>query len=387
MHNNTLSPQLSVYLDLCRFFAAVIVVLAHLTHFGVATGDWVKWLPESGRDAVILFFLLSGYVICYTCHKKNDTLDTYTIARATRIYSVALPVLLITVLVDLIGLQFNPDNYAGLYQYEKLYIYIPLHLGFLGEIWTLSEQPFTLTPYWSLGYEVWYYVLFAALYFYTGTKRFLIFLVLFLFVGYKLWLLFPLWLAGVLLYHYHNRWQLSTLTANLLFYGSLVLYIIYKYFQLDVYLIQFGVELWPFISLALGSAHKYLSDYVVCLLVICHLYAARHVDLTWVMKYQKVIVLLASYTFTLYLVHAPVMLTISYNTDINTDSVIPTLVVLVLVAFITWGVGLVTEKRKHRFKPPILWVSNLVVSLVNKLPWLKGILTPNKDIHKVKVRE
>ena len=376
MNNQKMTLQLSVYLDLCRFIAALVVVFAHLIHFGIATGDWAKWLPYNGRDAVILFFLLSGYVISYTCEQKKDTLNKYIIARATRIYSVALPVILLTVMVDLIGLQFNPENYTGLYQYEKLYIYIPFHLSFLGEIWTLSEQPFTVPPYWSLGYEVWYYALFAALYFYSGIKRLVIFSLLFLFVGYKLWLLFPLWLAGVWLYKNHHRWPLGKVAANIIFYGSLLGYILFKMSGADKYLVTLGEDIWPFTSLPLGSAKKYLSDYAVCVFVLSHLYAAKYVNLVWLLQMKKVIVALASYTFTLYLVHAPVMKTIEHNWQLDTDSIMTSFFVLVMVAVVTWTLGLLTEQRKYKFKPAITWLVNQSMKTIKAVPLLSVLLRP-----------
>ncbi len=375
-----MTSQLSVYLDLCRFIAAMVVVFAHFVHFGIATGEWVKWLPYNGRDAVILFFLLSGYVISYTCQQKKDNLEHYILARATRIFSVAIPVILLTVTVDLIGIQFNPGNYTGLYQYEKLYIYIPFHLSFLGEIWTLSEQPFTVPPYWSLGYEVWYYVLFAILYFYSGIKRVIIFSLVFLFVGYKLWLLFPLWLAGVWLYHNHMRWPLNPLFANFLFYGSLLGYIFFKQVGLDGYLVALGQNIWPFDNLSLGSAKSYLSDYAVCIFVFIHLYAARYVNLAWLLKMKKTIVLLASYTFTLYLVHAPVMKTVQYNMQLNTDSIYTSIGVLLLVLLVTWGLGLLTEQRKHKFKPAIRKVLNSLKIAIKAIPVMNIVLKPNASL-------
>lgn len=377
MNNQKMTPQLSLYLDLCRFIAAVVVVVAHLTHFDIATGDWIRWIPASGRDAVILFFLLSGYVISYTCKQKNDSLKSYAIARATRVYSVALPIILLTVMVDLIGIQFNPENYSGLYQYNKLYIYIPLHLSFFGEIWTLSEQPFTVIPYWSLGYEVWYYVLFAVLYFYSGMKRIIIFSLLFLFVGYKLWLLFPLWLAGVWLYHNHTRWALNQVVASIIFYGSLVGYLTFKVTGTDKYLMVLGEDIWPFTSLPLGSAKKYLSDYVVCFFVISHLYAARYVNLSWLFKVKKPIVALASYTFTLYLVHGLVMNTIEHNWKLNTDSIYTSLFILLLVALGTWALGALTEKRKYKFKPPITWLFNTLINTIKRIPIISRLVIPN----------
>lgn len=45
------------------------------------------------------------------------------------------------------------------YVLDKPYLYLPLHLLFLGEHWTLAEAPPYMTPYWSLYFEAWYYLL------------------------------------------------------------------------------------------------------------------------------------------------------------------------------------------------------------------------------------
>jgi len=369
--------QFSLYLDFWRFTAAVLVVLSHLTHFDIAAGEWSNSIPTNGRDAVIVFFVLSGLVIYYSTKKAALSLSEYIVARAVRIYSVALPVLLLTVCVDLVVIQFNPQNYTGLYQYEKLYIYIPFHLAFLGEIWTLSEQPFTVPPYWSLGYEVWYYALFGLLFFYKGMKRIILFILLFLAVGYKLWILFPIWLAGILLLFLIERTEPKQWLAWLLFIVPIFMYGYFKWSGCDVFLIEFGQKNWPFESLSLGSASKYGSDYVVCLLFLVHLYGARFIQLSWVFQLQKPITLLASYTFTLYLVHAPVMKTIEHNFAINTQSFITTLLVLFWVALMTYIVGTLTEKRKMLFKPGVVACISLIKKLL-VLCKMGPLLKPNR---------
>ena len=52
-------------------------------------------------------------------------------------------------------------------------------------------------PFWSLNYEAWYYVLFAAATFLQGRRRTVALVAAALLAGPKVLLLFPIWLAGV----------------------------------------------------------------------------------------------------------------------------------------------------------------------------------------------
>jgi len=366
-----LTPTFSVYLDWCRFFAAVIVVLAHFVQWEIVSPELSQWLPESGRDAVVVFFVLSGLVIYYTVHKKNSSIRSYLIDRATRIYSVALPILLLTVIVDLIGIRFNSEPYLGLYQYEKLYIYIPFHLAFAGEWWTLSEQPFTVPPYWSLSYEVWYYILFIPLHFYRGVKRWLLFAALMLLVGYKLWLLYPVWLSGVWLMKNIERLAMKKRTARIVFWLPLLAYLLYKAANIDAVLLTLMHDLWPWESLPLGSAQNVLSDYVIGLLTLCHLIGARYYIGMINDSLANGIRIAASYTFTLYLIHAPVLKTLEYHFDYNKNSMVSFLLILLLVAFFTITIGNVTERKKHWYKKPVDLIFQCFEVLFKKLNFAK----------------
>ena len=52
-------------------------------------------------------------------------------------------------------------------------------------------------PWWSLGYEAWYYAIFALMFFTNGRKRWLFAGAAMLVAGPKIWLLMPSWLMGV----------------------------------------------------------------------------------------------------------------------------------------------------------------------------------------------
>ena len=131
-----MNDELSIYLDL-------III----TFWGCSL-TWVPitlltprlfWLPNSGRDAVAFFFLLSGFVISTTGHDRNKRPLTISPPRPVE-YAL---------------------SYFSFCQYEKLHIYIPFHLLFGDEIWMLTEKAFSIGACWSLSHKVWYYVPFG----------------------------------------------------------------------------------------------------------------------------------------------------------------------------------------------------------------------------------
>ena len=188
-----LDRTFSLYLDLTRFIAAALVVLSHFVDPALVSRSTGLAIPDLGREAVVLFFVLSGFVNAYTTHYKRQSPRDYIVARAARIYSVALPLLLLAFPLAAAAMYVTDFQPLAWYQLTKAHIYLPFHLLFAGELWTFSESPPSLSPYWSLNFEVWYYVLFGAAIYLQGKRRMIVLGALMLFVGPKLWLLLPGW--------------------------------------------------------------------------------------------------------------------------------------------------------------------------------------------------
>src|SRR5208282_1005131 len=150
----------SVYLDGLRFMASVAVFFLHSTYQGF-TGRWLWQLVMFGEDAVMAFFILSGYVIAFCAEHKHDTFSDYMIARLSRLWSVDLPALVLTGVLDYIGWSIT-DSYAR--QPDLLYAYV-LSAFFVNQLWFIHVVPGSNNPFWSLGYEFLYYVFFAAIYY------------------------------------------------------------------------------------------------------------------------------------------------------------------------------------------------------------------------------
>jgi peptidoglycan/LPS O-acetylase OafA/YrhL len=201
-----ISPEVSVYLDVARVTAALVVFGSHICSSKL-TGGLFWQLASYGRPGVDVFFVISGFVITHATRNRNRGARDYALSRAARIYSVALPAVILTVVMDLIGKYVRPEVYSFI---------PPVAGGFTATIWQ-ATRALTFTtlsigsdiPYWSLVYEVWYYVAFGIMLFTRGIYRWLILATLMVTCGIDISLRFPLWLLGILVYHYSGRLRLT----------------------------------------------------------------------------------------------------------------------------------------------------------------------------------
>lgn len=133
-----------------RGLAALMVVFYHFRHYlnGVyVEKDLGNLLFDQGAFGVDLFFIISGFIICYATRRPEARpLISYTLKRFFRIY----PLLIVSVL----GLYFL----FGSQGYSLTRSLIPLHADYF------DEGPFfgynLLVPAWTLTYEISFYVLF-----------------------------------------------------------------------------------------------------------------------------------------------------------------------------------------------------------------------------------
>jgi peptidoglycan/LPS O-acetylase OafA/YrhL len=159
---------LSSYLDFVRFFAALLVVLGHakLHAFGQGkVSDSVVLVTSAfPHVAVIIFFVISGYLVggkLYSAGRDGFSAK-YLVDRATRIYTVAIPALTVGFLVMaaqrfLYGHAFSLTSDRCVAGAERLFgSLLFLHRG-------LMPTPCFNGPFWSLIYEVFYYLFFFAL--------------------------------------------------------------------------------------------------------------------------------------------------------------------------------------------------------------------------------
>jgi peptidoglycan/LPS O-acetylase OafA/YrhL len=345
---SNISSAYSRYLDLLRGLAALIVALSHLKLFGVAASDFGGWLPDDGHDAVVLFFILSGFVIASSTDKKsNQGLRNYLLDRAARIYSVALPILLLAALLCAIGwIEFTQQ-----YQLKKLWLYIPFHLSFLSQSWNLREIPFGLNPWWSLPFEVWYYILFGCAYFLKSWQRVGVCLLILVIMGPKLWVMLPIWLLGVWLYRSNIAARISVSSALIFLIAGPVCYLLFMETQMqnivrDIFLIPFGG--WN--AHRLGYASYFGRDYVTAICFAVHLIGAQKLAFNMPQWFAKAATAMASVSFTLYLLHPIIYRTLSTHVMSPAHNPMVVYSIAALSVALAFIIAPATEGQRHNWR-------------------------------------
>jgi len=345
----------SGFLDLLRILAAATVFVSHAALY--RTGPNLT-LQSWAHDGVVIFFVLSGYLVTWSAVERDRSLSTYALARAARIYSVALPALAITLGLDYAGQLMRPEPYAH-YLYERPLVYFPFFLLFASDLWFLSETAFSNVPFWSLCYEVWYYVLFGVLAFRAGSARLALAALVLLIMGPKLWLLLPLWALGSWLYKLHRGRPLGEAQARFLFAVGVAAFAALKFWRLDDAVdAAFNAAVDGFAARNLRYSQWFLGDYLVGCAIGLAIFAARDANFGWLGGPPKrLLARAASYTFTLYLLHYPLLLffSIAFGQERGSASGVALLTAATFAAVA--AIAPLTEHRKDAFRRAILAVT------------------------------
>lgn len=219
MHpTHELSPDKSDFLNSLRWMAALVVVMGHADMYlglfgGSNPADWSAfgYLGLHAHAAVIVFFVLSGYVVAYAterkCSRSTYRFRDYFLDRWSRIYSVLLAAVGFTLVLDFIGSMLSSAyvNPALIPQDDIILRLIVNLLGIQG-IWGYRIQFGSNPALWSVGYEFIYYLLFGVLFFRAQLFRRAwigvpIVAVVLCLVGWKVAMYFGVWLTGVAAYH------------------------------------------------------------------------------------------------------------------------------------------------------------------------------------------
>lgn len=305
----------SVLLDLIRGVASLVVLLEHWRNMlfqdysqlqsGRPWWAFLYLISAAGHQAVIVFFILSGYLISKSVFRSIEnhqwSWGTYLSHRCVRLWVVLIPGLIICAFWDQLGIRLHlaPDLYSGLVpNHETSNVSLTLTLKtFWGNVLFLQT---ILVPVfgsdkalWSLANEFWYYILFPLGLFLikksTSHRRRissgLLFCVIAWLVKGSILNLFPIWLFGTILARV-KRPLVSRNVRN---------FVLLAYVPITLGLARFH------------SRFLLLNDYIFALITFMVLWTALSADS--IPKPNSLFASfsrqLAAFSYSLYVVHMP----------------------------------------------------------------------------------
>lgn len=318
-----------VGLDVARGIAAIAVVISHYRalifvdyQHADARGVWkaAYFLSGFGHEAVMAFFVLSGILISrsvdFQSSEKKFIWRKYLIDRLVRLELVLIPAIIIGAMWDYLGLKVSsfPEVYtkafglSGAANTEKNLSLI----NAVGNILFLQPNHVPTFgsngPLWSLAYEFWYYILYAALisvlYSVSKFMRALWLIVIALiiwFIGAEMALYGLIWLLGSGVYYMSKK---NTVSTPFICAGSIMSLFILTLIRVNIIAKGFTADL----SLGLTFAILFVG-----------LLADDGKVNQFASKIAKV---LSERSYTCYLVHVPFGIWFSANT-IGSSKILP----------------------------------------------------------------
>lgn len=315
-------------------------------------------------DAVVVFFVLSGYVISHVVHNKENSATRYFIARAARIYSVAFPALCLTFILDYIGKSLNPASYSSTWGYvdgNVLWQFLS-GLFFINQFWFNKVSIGSMLPYWSLGYEVWYYIIFGLLYFGTGSARMLAIGVILLIAGPNIAILLPIWMLGYYSYQSSTYLKIGFNLSIFLFLSSIVFYLLFNTYGRS-WIIEID-SAWPILD-EKNTLRRYIIAFIFSLNLIGVAGVSTRLK-AFPKSAERLIHWLAGATFSIYLFHLPVaqfLTTVfpwSPSSNIEKTLIFSTTFALMLI------ISVFTERQKAIWSKGIQYVHARALSRLRK---------------------
>jgi hypothetical protein len=213
-------PAFSTYLDLVRAACAIAVVYHHYSNHIVKA--FPRVFPNVGQEAVMVFFVLSGFVISHVARRTENDPVVFATKRVARIYPVAIAGVVLSYLLYALCAPMAPGLYDDRVSSHGWLTEVTLTLSFLNQtIWFPYAMPPANGPYWSLTCEVWFYVLATAMFFAPRRLSLLAIAFAFPILGPKIMLLFPVWLFGAGAERLCDRRRISQRAAGALLLLSL----------------------------------------------------------------------------------------------------------------------------------------------------------------------
>ncbi|MEU4623771.1 acyltransferase [Actinoplanes sp. NPDC023801] len=152
----TNTPRMA-WLDALRGFAAVVVALFHLSPYVIGRDNHLRIYEhfDLGKYGVLLFFLVSGYVIPMSL-ERHGSLRRFWVGRLFRIYPAYLFTVAVVVLLVAAGIS---EPHPGVREET-----VGSGLGQVTMLQDFVGVSGMITPFWTLSFEMTFYLIVAGLF-------------------------------------------------------------------------------------------------------------------------------------------------------------------------------------------------------------------------------
>lgn len=309
-----ISEKSSFFLDVLRIVSAEFVLVAHFTDYH--EDHYLRLIfKDAGVYSVGVFFILSGLLITNSVWnkkavKKKYSFKDYFIDRFFRIYSALLPALVIGIIVDIIANQTQGlpliNNSIGVFAgnalmlqeypiFTELSYYLPLEIG------QMLRMPFmgSNLPLWTLSIEWWIYMFFGWIL--LRKKR----------VTWSYWLVFALFAVVPLFQLFIGTRMGPGLT--LFWILGLVIAVLLRS-KKEAVIKASNSKLLTLISVVLAMSSYGMGFWRIAIFataIVIFQVLMRNSKGSVNRKLDRTIKISANYSFTLYLVHFPIVRLIS----------------------------------------------------------------------------
>jgi len=361
----------SLYLDVLRILAAAAVFLSHITRDTLSTHhSLILSMGQYGQEGVAIFFVISGLVIAFVANEKERDFRSYIVARLGRLWSVIVPALILTVVLDTAGRGISSEMYvkSGIQAWGWN---MTSAWSFLAPLFFLNQtvfgpvDPGTNGPFWSLSYEFWYYIIFGVAYYVRGIPRVLLVIAAAAIAGPRILSLFPIWIFGLMTYAYLSRQ--SSARFNVGAWGASCLILLF--FMLFKYKIGVAVvSVFPESGASSADIAGWISHFVVgftCAVNIVTYDRCGGVALFQMPFVERCIRFLAARSFSLYLYQAPCLFFFGAITYGMHDAMARLVLVVTLSLFSILLLAELTERRKKLY---LVVVDCLIPARIPGLP-------------------
>ena len=350
----------SLYLEILRILAAGYVFIYHVGAETISNELYLsndRYNTKLGLNYfaahffVIVFFVLSGFLITMSANRPGITFREFMIARLGRLYSVLIPALTFSILLSVLLEGFGLIAKGGIENNDQLLSRFFLNFSFLSQSWTLCATPPLNRPFWSVSYEFMYYLLIAGYMLIKPAFKWIFLTVVLLVMGLKVFLLFPAWLIGSFLYFISLKKDLKTAIAFPIFIATTVIIAIAIIHPTYFPLVKTTNE-GNLFGFTLFFSWNYLADYLFSIIVALNIYSffgmsaailRRMEKWSFSQKIFRQVKTIGNCTYTLYLFHVPLMILFATILPYDKNKWSHNFGLIILVAITVYFIARVTE--------------------------------------------